>query len=845
MKKLALLSLSSLLLSSSLLTSAHATIQTEFELPSVQYTSNLMTPENYLGYPLGEWHLRHDQLNGYLKLLAQQSAKVSLEDTGYSHERRQQLSVVITSEENQQRLNEIINQRATVKTGNKVDGPLVVWLAYSIHGDEASGAHAAMALSYYLSASNEPWVKQLLDDMVVIVTPSQNPDGMDRFANWANNNRSNVLNLDPNNREHHQHWERGRFNHYLADLNRDWLFLRHPESQGRVALFHKWQPHYVGDFHEMGHRSSYFFQPGVPERTHPLTPKQNQALTDKIANYHRSELDKMGQPYFSKQSFDDFFYGKGSTYPDINGAIGVLFEQASARGKGVDSPNGAVTLERAIQNQFATSISSLKGTLALKKELHDYQAEFFDKRRNKAGRQEGVLLSAKHDPHRLQQFAEILAQHNIDFEYLNRDIKQNMLTFAKQDSLFIPYAQPQHALTRALFDKRQSFKDETFYDVSSFDLSAAFDLQLAEEVNISNKYLTSSVKRHTPNEIAPDSVAVLIDWQQSNAAPFLQSLLAKGIDAKFSTKPLTVTAGEKTKTLGSGTLQILLKQDDVNRDSLVTTIKTEAKRHNLNITPVSTFAAVSGIDLGSPNFVPVTPVKPLLVTSDSTNPMEVGQLWNFLDNTLNMPVTLVDADNLSRINLNDYSHVLFAHGWYASLTAKTADKLKRFAQNGGTIVAQKAAVSWLKQHKLLQTEVFNSKQANELFDTKGLTFGDQENLRARKTIGGAIVNIDLDNSHPLNFGVTNTRIRLMKNHIVAFEAPKASFISAGQYHQSPLASGYMAPEYQQHYPKLHSMIAERLGRGRVIGFAENLVFRNVWLGSEKIYSNALFFSNGL
>ncbi|WP_394390845.1 M14 family zinc carboxypeptidase [Shewanella woodyi] len=391
-------------------------------------SSRLTSPEAFLGYPLGKWHLRHDQINYYLKQLANESGKLSIEYSGESFEQRQQLTAVITSKSNQAHLDEILAKRKEAKSGKKQNGPLIIWLAYSIHGDEASGAHTALALSYLLASSNDSWVKQLLDEAVVLITPTQNPDGFDRFSNWTNNYRGQVDVSDPRHKEHKQNWPTGRTNHYFADLNRDWLFLRHPESRGRVALFHKWQPHYVGDFHEMNSDSSYFFQPGVPERTHPLTPEKNQQLTEKLAQFHRQALDNEGQEYFSRQVFDDYFYGKGSTYPDINGSIGVLFEQSSPKGQVQATDNSELTLNDAINNHLATSISSLKGALALKEPLLDYQSQFYqgrDKAKLK-GRQAGYLIGANENRARVKDLEDLLKQHQITFYYLTKPITQKI-----------------------------------------------------------------------------------------------------------------------------------------------------------------------------------------------------------------------------------------------------------------------------------------------------------------------------------------------------------------------------------------------------------------------------------
>ena len=811
-----------------------------------QLDANISAPATFLGYHLGQWHLRHDQINYYLKTLATQSNRVSIEDTGTSHEARQQLTAVISSAKNHANLDAILQERATVKAGTAQQGPLVLWLAYSIHGDEASGAHAALALAYYLTASQDTWVKTLLDNAVVLITPSQNPDGLDRFANWANNYRNATLTADENHKEHHQPWPGGRVNHYFADLNRDWLFLRHPESQGRVALFHKWQPHFLGDFHEMGHDKSYFFQPGVPERTHPLTQPANQTLTNQLAEFHRQALDTLKQPYFSRQSFDDFFYGKGSTYPDINGAIGMLFEQASARGQVQNSTNGLVSLQKAITNQFATSIASLKGALALKTQLQDYQVAFYHNANKAAsnGQQLGMLLNADGDRYRRDELAKILTQHHINFSYLARELTYSGIHLSPEGSLFIPKQQPQHALVEALFDKRSKFVDATFYDISSWDLQSALGLTVIQQAKLKNEDLTSTKPAFSTPVIDQEAVAIFIDWRQSQAAAMLTQLTNQGILVKFARKGFQITSGtlnESDETFGPGTLMIPLAQDSVSPKQLREQVQILAEHYKVKIASSTTGAVKTGSDLGSADFVTIPKVTPLLVTGSGSHASEVGELWHYFDSKLAMPVTLVDTMQLPKINLQHYSHVIFADGRYEQLDDVFARKLGQFQTLGGTVIAQKGALSWLKKHHLLTTDLRDSSYYNKLFDTAELTFGDQEKLAARQSIGGAILGLTLDSSHPLSYGLPNNPLPVMKNQALGFSQNGDAFSVVAQYRDPALISGYLALEYQPSFANTPAIVVERSGQGALVALLDNLMFRNVWLGAEKMYANALFF----
>ncbi|MBY0573014.1 MAG: hypothetical protein K2P84_04990, partial [Undibacterium sp.] len=290
-------------------------------LPVHSRIENITTPAASFGFALGEWHARPEQLVSYYQRLAKESPRVQVRIIGYTHERRPLLNVIITSPKNQARLAEIEAARGRGESENK-DGPLVVYLGYSVHGNEASGANAAPLVAWHLASSQDKSVNEMLDNTVVVIDPMFNPDGVARFASWANSYRGQTLVADGNSLEHREAWPSGRGNHYWFDLNRDWLWLAHPESRAHVAAFQQWRPHILADFHEQGTDATYFFQPGVPARTHPLTPQSNQDLTSAIAKFHAKAFDARGEFYFSREGFDDFYYGKGSTYPDVQGSVG-------------------------------------------------------------------------------------------------------------------------------------------------------------------------------------------------------------------------------------------------------------------------------------------------------------------------------------------------------------------------------------------------------------------------------------------------------------------------------------------------------------------------------------------
>ena len=364
---------------------------------TVTYDKNIPTPEQFLGYQVGEQHVSHDQLVAYMRELDRLSDRITLEVVGRSYEYRPMMILTITSPENHRNLDKIKAEHVKL-TDPSVSGsldvskmPIVVYQGHSIHGNEPSGANAGLLAAYYWAAAQGKEVEETLQNVVILFDPSFNPDGLQRFSQWVNMHKGKNLVSDPNNREFSEVFPYGRTNHYWFDLNRDWLVQQQPESQGRVRVFHDWKPNILTDHHEQGSNATFFFQPGVPARTNPFTPLKNQEMTGKIAAFHAKALDKIGSQYFTKENYDDFYYGKGSTYPDVQGSIGILFEQASSRGHAQRTLNGVLTFPFTIRNQLTTSFSTIEAAQALRVELLTYQRDFFknasaDAAKDKIGR---------------------------------------------------------------------------------------------------------------------------------------------------------------------------------------------------------------------------------------------------------------------------------------------------------------------------------------------------------------------------------------------------------------------------------------------------------------------------
>jgi len=796
------------------------------------------TPESVLGYDVGDWHARPDQLVRYAELVAAASARVSLDITGFTHEQRPLVLLHITAPENQPKLESLRAQH--LADSNK--GPLVLYMGYSIHGNEPSGSNASLLYLYYLAASQDPWLEKALKDTVVLLDPSYNPDGLGRFATWVNSNKSKNLVSDRNNREQNEAWPRGRSNHYWFDLNRDWLLLQHPESQARIKQFHRWLPHLLTDHHEMGSDSSYFFQPGVATRQNPLTSKQNYELTKALGEYHADALDGIAQEYYSGEDYDDYYYGKGSTYPDINGSLGVLFEQASSRSHLADTINGPLSFQQTILNQLTTSLSSFKGAWALRDKFKSQQKDFFTKQEKRAKKMAhtGWIVGNDDDPVRMRAMLDIFAQHKIEFQVLAETLAVDGHEYRAGKAWFFPALQRQFGLLQAMMEVRTEFMDETFYDVSTWTFPHAFNLPygtLKRSPKV-RKTLTSVGPLSSPNAKAQ---AWAIPWHYASAPAVLQALLSEGVRVKVATKPFTALVAGEGKEFVAGTL--LVSSSALSTDeklALQERLSTLSQWHKIPVHNVDRGLMSKGIDLGSRDMRVLKPVKPLLLTESPARSGEAGEVWHLLDTRVGLAPTMVNSRQLAGIDLHSYTHLILVDGNYKSFSKKASAAIKAWLLSGGIVVAQKRAAIWAEA--LVFTETAENDASEDIDqETERRAYSDFAKDHARNVIGGAIVQAELDLSHPLSFGFQRRSLPLFRNGTSVLAGPKNSYASVAMYSKTPLLSGYIGDKRLAEFAGRDAVVADRVGRGLVVRLADNPAFRGYWYGSQRLLFNALYF----
>ncbi len=808
-------------------------VDLSYYLPNERYNSEIPTPKEIIGHEVGEWHVTHDKLVMYMRALAKASDRITIEERGKTYEDRPLLLLTITSPNNHKNLEEIRKKHidATNDTSVSTDNPVVVYQGFSIHGNEPSGSNAALAVAYYLAASVSSETQNLLDNTVILFDPSFNPDGLQRFAYWANVNKSKNINPDPNDREYNEIWPRGRTNHYQFDMNRDWFPVQLPESKARIATFHKWLPNILTDHHEMGSNSSFFFQPGIPSRTNPLTPQMNQDLTKEIAAYHAKALDNIGSLYYSEESFDDFYYGKGSTFPDINGGIGILFEQGSSRGHAQETDNGILTFPFTIRNQVTAAFSTLEAAKSMRVKLLKYQQDFYEKSRN-TGSNKAIVFGDEKDAAKTYHLAEVLKRHQVKIHDLKSDFTANGKNFKKGYSYVVPMNQKNQRLVKAMFDVRTTFKDSLFYDVSAWTFNHAFGVDYAENISLSKAgEEIDKLEKPTAGVSFKSNYGYLMPWNEYYAPKALNAILQKGLRAKVSMKNFK----NGGKSYDYGTIFIPVQNQKLSDDEMYNFLSIVAKESATKIYGVTT-GLNDGIDLGSNNFRAITAPKVAMLVGDGVAGNDSGEIWHLFDQRFDMHLTRLDTRYFNRVDIAKYTHILIPS---SGLEKAAVEKLKTWVRNGGVLVGYKNTSRWLSSNNMISLNFERAKRDS----IKGVSFEKRSLQSGAQVIGGAIFEANIDRSHPVNFGYKNNKLALFRNSTMFLKADKNSYNNPIQYTSKPLLSGYISKENAKVIPNTVPFKVQRFGRGRVAVFTDNTNFRAFWYGTNKLLMNTIFFGD--
>lgn len=854
----------------------------DYYLPQdVTYNPAIPTPASVLGFEVGHRHVFPEQIVAYMYALAEASDRVTVEEYAKSHGLRPLLLVTFSSPENIRNIETIrenhvkLSDPAQSGNANISNMPTVVWQGYSVHGNEPSGANASIVMAYYMAAAQGEFIDKMLSETVMLMDPVINPDGLARFAHWANMHVGKNLVTDPNHREHLEVWPNGRTNHYWFDLNRDWMPVQHPESRGRITKIHEWKPNIVNDFHEMGTNSSYFFQPGIPSRNFPLTPERTFELTHKIAEYHARELDAVGSLYYTKESFDDFYIGKGSTYPDLNGAIGILYEQGSSRGHAQESQYGVVHFPFTIRNQFLASVSTMKAAMGLRTELLEHQREFFVSAMREASNStvKAYVFSDEHDPAKNWHLLDLLGHHDIDIYELDREVSVGGQVFRPGAGYVVPVEQKQFRFITSLFETRTSFTDSLFYDVSTWTLPLAFDIPAVE---LSSRAWNRSVLgakvdgpgfpvgRLVSGDVPADgrvgarvdaasnefgsAYSYAFEWDGYYAPRAANRLMDAGVKLMVAARPFESHTSDGSKAFDYGTILVPMGiQDDAVRSQVPSIINEIVANDAVTVFELPTGYSTGGIDLGSPNFNMLRKPSVMVLGGAGVSQNDVGELWHLLDQRWDLKMSIVETPRFNSISLDRYNVIILVNGNYSDMSSGAVEKLRRWVADGGTLVLHRGAIGWASRAGLVKVE-FRGASGDDSSDdasSGGLkTYVELQAERGAQVIGGSIFKVDVDVTHPMFYGYRRPSMATFRNTGTMLEPPSNAYAMPMQYNaDSPLLSGYISAPNLERIKGTAGIIVGGIGSGKVIMMTDNPAFRSFWFGTNKLVANSVFFGH--
>ena len=827
-------------------------IQLPMNIKGVRYNRSIPKPEEIIGHQIGTSHTRTDQVVDYFEALASRSNRIILNDHALTHEGRRLIHAIVTHPDNHENL-EIIRE-GNLKLSDKPNSmsdqdlnkmPLVAYLGFSIHGDEASGTEASLLLLYHLAAGSGKQIDDILKNTVLIIDPMFNPDGRDRFVNWVNGNRGRVPTSDTQDREHNQPWPRGRTNHYLFDMNRDWLPVTQPESNGRIKLFHHWRPQFLLDAHEMGSNSTFFFQPGISSRNNPNTPKGTLELANKLIPFHAKRLDSIQSMYYSQQSYDDFYYGKGSTFGDIHGSVGILFEQASSRALESETNQGRLVYAFTIRNHYMSTLGTLDGLVALRKDFLTYHRDFYATAPDAAKKNQvrGYLISLKQNRTRAQMLIQNLQKHRIVAHELKKSMTVKQTKFNPGEAVIIPSNQPQTRFLKGIMERMTTFEDSLFYDVSAWTLPLAYGVESYELKQNPNAYIGTQLGLVELDggmlTGGKAKSAYLMKWDRYYAPKSLYSIMDLGIRPRLTTQAFSAVVDGKEVQFDRGTIVIPAYQRDA--DATITQEKIHkmmihlAKMDHVNIYASNTASTPSGPDLGGAYQGVLQKPKVAILSGDGTSSYGVGEVWHLLNFRMGIPVSLLNAKQLSARKLSKYNTIIVPDGFYSNLDSTDIKTLKDWVLNGGTLIATQTGSRWVVNKKIL-----NEKLKKGGMDTLDIPYEQAPMVTGAQRIGGSIFEVSLDNTHPIAYGY-NKKTPMFRRGDTFFELSTSTAANVGRYTKNPLLSGYISEEKLKEIQNSASIIARRQGGGHVILFADNPSFRAFWYGSNGLLLNAVFF----
>ena len=823
-----------------------------FAASALAAQQTIPTPEEFLGYKLGERFTPHHRIVEYFQELAKRSNLITVRQFGETYEHRPLLLATLTSAKNHAALDAIKSNVARLARGEGDPSeiakttPAIVWLAFGVHGNESSSAEASMYVASTLL--RDPAV---LENLVVLIDPLLNPDGRERYITWFHRTRGIAPNSNPDAFEHMEPWPGGRFNHYLIDMNRDWAWMSQRETQARVAAYREWNPQVFVDFHEMFYDSTYFFPPDAKPINANL-PKDVEDWLDIFGRANAAEFSRRGWAFFVAERFDLFYPGYGDSWPSLHGAVGMTYEMAGhgRAGSAIERPDGSVLrLADRIQRHYTSGITTVRTAAQHREALLRYTHEAA-RAQIDGGKNTYLILPGSPNFDTLVATLRkqdvrvdvLTAPANIRATRLDRDVTESRSFPA--GTVVVSTRQPLGGLANTLLEKAPVFgkgfveeqrekavadEPDDFYDLTTWSLPLAMNV----EAYVTQAPVTGTKEYQPPAPPAFKSAAYgyLVDGLDPSLYRFVGRLLAS--DVNFSVSDSDLTVGDQV--FKRGTLVILKGNNTGTLDQTLAALVGE--------TGVRTVALESGwmggTAFGSEKIRHVRDPKIGLVGGQGTSPTSYGMLWHTLDVDTPIPHSTLALETLRNLDLSKYKVLVFPDGNYAERLGKRGvDKIKTWVSEGGTIVAVKGANDFLREKDVEVSKLKPWEAPKKKEDDKPATGERYNDFR----VPGSAFRTTMNERSFLTFGLPRPPAVLVEGSQaflpVAHKVDNVLTIEE----KDPLISGVAWNESLERLKGSVYVVSEPFGRGQVITFADDPHFRLFWRATLPVFLNAVIYA---
>lgn len=824
-------------------------------LTSLVLHAQLQSPEQFLGYQLGTRYTPHHRIVDYFNYVAKEKpGMMTVQQYGETNEHRPLIAAFISTEKNIGDLENIRQNNLRIahmaQGSANTEVPAIVWLSYNVHGNETSSSEAAMQTLFSLVDPNNSQTKAWLQNTVVVIDPCLNPDGRDRYVNWYNAMIGNQYNPLPIAREHREQWPGGRSNHYNYDLNRDWVWQTQVESRQRVALYNRWLPQVHVDFHEQSVNSPYYFAPAAQPYHEVITPWQRD-FQKTIGKNNAKYFDEHGWLFFTGQRFDLFYPSYGDTYPLYNGSIGMTYEQGGiSAGLGIlTNDKDTLTLVERVLHHYTSGLSTIEISSKNAKDLiSNFSQYYHDAVGGKIGEYKSYVIKyTPEDEQRIKGLMKLMDQNGIrygtssgnvrGFNYNTR--KEESISIGNQD-LVISGVQPKAVLVKVLFEPQSKLVDSITYDITAWAMPYAYGLTAyatRQSLKISDLNPLGTFNKND----AADSYGYAIRWNGLQTVKAVGRLLRAGVRLRYSEVPFEV-GGEK---FGRGTVIVNKAGNNKFGEKLWEKMKAICDSNEVKMYPLSSGMVDQGADFGSDQIHVIRPLKVAMLTGEGVSPYSAGEIWDYFDNQINYPITLINAKDFDRIRLPEFDVMILPAGRYDFLKEKTsAAVFESWIRSGGKVVALENAVSQLSKQewsvmklKTDSTEKSDVKTTDPYEDLA--TYADRERDEISNYIPGAIYKVDVDNTHPLMFGYPNHYYTLKLEPDV-YEYIKGDGWNVGYLKKENYLSGYVGYKLKSKLKDGLLFGVQGLGSGSVTYLTDDIIFRNFWQTGKLMLANAVF-----